>query len=440
MATPVSGNMSKLAASGAAFNADTFRGGAGTAGSFSDLLRGQIQAANDTPAPTPAASTARVRQPDRTSMREPSHAFAPTPSTRQEPTHDVPSADEKPQDGAAVPADGAPCETGAPPDDTVADDALPVLAETPIQANDVVPVPAETPIQAADVVPVPAETPIQAADAVVTPVLPATIAAPPEALADADGPAAEEPDIETPPRNAKRHGHALTASGTGTGTGTNPAESGTSAKTTASRAEAAITASQTTNLPGSQADALAARAGMGAQTAPPDASLASAPMPNALRTPTQESAALPRFAIPAATGQRAWAEEAGNKIMWMLGRAESRAELILTPPHLGKVEVSINLNGDQTTAQFLASSQAAREALEQAMPRLRELLAQAGIDLGNASVDTSAEGRTQDGDTARATRRASPGGASNDDGNDNAAGVTSANRTRLDNGLIDTFA
>jgi flagellar hook-length control protein FliK len=149
---------------------------------------------------------------------------------------------------------------------------------------------------------------------------------------------------------------------------------------------------------------------------------------------------LPQFTIPAGAGQRAWAEEIGNRVMWMLGRAESRAELILTPPLLGKVEVSINLNGDQSTAQFFASSQSAREALEQAMPRLRELLAQAGINLGEASVNTSAEDRAQGGEN---TPRA--GGHTTDiheihDGDGDATGVPLRGWSRLDTGLINTFA
>jgi flagellar hook-length control protein FliK len=126
--------------------------------------------------------------------------------------------------------------------------------------------------------------------------------------------------------------------------------------------------------------------------------------------------------------------------MWMLGRAQSRAELILTPPLLGKVEVSIHLNGDQSTAQFLASSQSAREALEQAMPRLRELLAQAGINLGEASVNTSAEGQTQGGEnTHRAGAHAGELHDIPDDGGD-ASGIPPQNWSRLDTGLINTYA
>ncbi len=111
--------------------------------------------------------------------------------------------------------------------------------------------------------------------------------------------------------------------------------------------------------------------------------------------------ATPQLPVYTPAGQEAWAEDVGNQVRWMLGRAESKAELVLTPPNLGKLEVSINLNGDQTTAQFIASSQAARDALERAMPQLREVLQQAGIMLGDANVSTSQQGAGGEGQEGR---------------------------------------
>jgi flagellar hook-length control protein FliK len=187
--------------------------------------------------------------------------------------------------------------------------------------------------------------------------------------------------------------------------------------------------------------AMSSREGSGTRTAPTGITIntGDVSMLNPPRLPTQSGAVLPPFTIPAGAGQRAWAEEIGNRVMWILGRAENRAELILTPPHLGKVEVSIHLNGDQGTAQFLASSQSAREALEQAMPRLRELLAQAGISLGETHVNTSAEGRAQDGEnTSRMGMRASD--IRDDDGDGNATAIVTTNEPRLNNGLVDVFA
>lgn len=100
---------------------------------------------------------------------------------------------------------------------------------------------------------------------------------------------------------------------------------------------------------------------------------------------------IPQLQVHTPAGQRAWAEDVGSRMLWMVGRGESRAELVLTPPSLGKLGVSIQVNGDQTSAHFVAATAAAREALEQAMPRLREALQQAGITLGQTNVSTSGE-------------------------------------------------
>ena len=125
--------------------------------------------------------------------------------------------------------------------------------------------------------------------------------------------------------------------------------------------------------------------------------------------------------------------------MWMVGRSETRAELILNPPHLGKVEVSISITGDQTTAQFVAASQATRNALEEALPRLREVLAQAGISLGEANVGTSADDRTKDNHPISEYGAAT--GGSEDDGEalDAAPLQSSPDWQQAGVGLVNTF-
>ena len=145
----------------------------------------------------------------------------------------------------------------------------------------------------------------------------------------------------------------------------------------------------------------------------------------------------PQLPVQTPAGQQAWAEDVGNQVRWMLGRAESKAELVLTPPSLGKLEVSISLNGDQTTAQFIASSQAARDALERAMPHLREILQQAGIMLGDANVSTSGQ-QGRDGGTSR-----QDGGNGQDDEALTGAGTQSGSGggwVKQQQGMVDTFA
>src|SRR5690606_38017918 len=138
-------------------------------------------------------------------------------------------------------------------------------------------------------------------------------------------------------------------------------------------------------------------------------------------------------------GQNGWAEDVGSKVIWMTSRGESKAELVITPPNLGKVEVSINMNGDQASAQFLASTREAKEALEQALPRLRELMAQAGVNLGETSVNTSGDQRTgdDDGSTRARSGRGAVDGINEADGGTASAAVA---WTKQGEGLVDIFA
>lgn len=85
-------------------------------------------------------------------------------------------------------------------------------------------------------------------------------------------------------------------------------------------------------------------------------------------------------------GAEGWDTEIGDKLVWMVGRQEQRADLVLNPPQLGRVEISLTLNGDQTSAAFVSANPAVREALEAALPRLREMFADAGLSLGQAQV------------------------------------------------------
>lgn len=85
-------------------------------------------------------------------------------------------------------------------------------------------------------------------------------------------------------------------------------------------------------------------------------------------------------------GQSGWHDEMGQKLTWMVGNNRQQADLVLNPPQLGRIEVSLTMNGDQATAVFTSANPAVREALENSLHRLREVLADAGVSLGQAQV------------------------------------------------------
>jgi flagellar hook-length control protein FliK len=107
---------------------------------------------------------------------------------------------------------------------------------------------------------------------------------------------------------------------------------------------------------------------------------------NTAQNQRTESAQSPSLRVDTPMGQAGWREEMGQKLTWMVGNNRQQAELVLTPPNLGRVEVSLTMNGDQASAVFTTANPAVREALEDSMQRLREVLATAGVTLGQTQV------------------------------------------------------
>ena len=66
---------------------------------------------------------------------------------------------------------------------------------------------------------------------------------------------------------------------------------------------------------------------------------------------------------------------------------------MLNPPQLGRVEVSLTVSGDQATAVFASPNAAVRELIEDSLPRLKEILSGAGINLGEAQVGSESPSR-----------------------------------------------
>lgn len=91
-------------------------------------------------------------------------------------------------------------------------------------------------------------------------------------------------------------------------------------------------------------------------------------------------------------GTTAWSQALGDKIVWMAAGAQQTATLTLNPPNLGPLQIVLNLTNDQASANFFTAQPEVRQALEAAFPRLREMMSEAGIQLGQASVSADTPG------------------------------------------------
>lgn len=81
-----------------------------------------------------------------------------------------------------------------------------------------------------------------------------------------------------------------------------------------------------------------------------------------------------------------WGERISERVLTIVGSQFKTAEIRLTPAELGPVRVQVSVDEGATNVTFHAQHSVTREAIELALPRLREMLAENGLSLGQASV------------------------------------------------------
>jgi len=99
--------------------------------------------------------------------------------------------------------------------------------------------------------------------------------------------------------------------------------------------------------------------------------------------------------LAARVGSPDWDQALGQKIVWMVNGDQQSASLELNPPELGPLKVVLQVSNAHANATFVAAQPEVRQALEAAMPKLRDMLGDAGIQLGQASVDSGAQQQQQ---------------------------------------------
>ena len=86
-----------------------------------------------------------------------------------------------------------------------------------------------------------------------------------------------------------------------------------------------------------------------------------------------------------------FSDEVGEQVRVFVNNGLQEARLQLTPADLGRVQITINTEGDNARVVFVAETAAARDLLDQSMPRLREMLQQSGIQLAQGDVSDQTE-------------------------------------------------
>jgi flagellar hook-length control protein FliK len=200
----------------------------------------------------------------------------------------------------------------------------------------------------------------------------------------------------------------------------NPGAAGKSAaKDTAGKADASFQA---------VADKAAAPTALAAKAGPDLQALTAgqAANDNAMFNPALQQVASVSAPSAAAAGDKLapqvgttdWDSALGQKMVWMSNNGQQSATLTLNPRDLGPMQVTINVNKTQADATFIAANPEVKAALEAAMPKLREMMDQAGIQLGQANVSTGMPNQNQ-----QAFNQPQPNGAGHGGGRGNGSGA-----------------
>ena len=140
--------------------------------------------------------------------------------------------------------------------------------------------------------------------------------------------------------------------------------------------------------------------------------------------------------INAPVGSPAFNDELGGKITWLANQGIQSASVQLSPEHLGPVSVHISVQAGSASVSFNAAHADTRAALEQALPRLREMFATNGLTLSDANVShQSPRGQAQ---KQSISAIGGVGGSSNGTDETTSSGVTSVAVSHP--GLVDTYA
>ncbi|QTO43257.1 flagellar hook-length control protein FliK [Burkholderia latens] len=143
-------------------------------------------------------------------------------------------------------------------------------------------------------------------------------------------------------------------------------------------------------------------------------------------------------------GTADWTDALSQKVVFLSNAHQQSAELTLNPPDLGPLQVVLRVADNHAHALFVSQHAQVRDAVEAALPKLREAMEAGGLGLGSATVSdggfASQQQNAQQGFAGGQSSRRARAGSSTVDAPADVAQSAAAGATASRAGLVDTFA
>jgi flagellar hook-length control protein FliK len=134
-----------------------------------------------------------------------------------------------------------------------------------------------------------------------------------------------------------------------------------------------------------------------------------------------------------------WGEKIAGKLAWLTSQRMSAAEIHITPPDMGPLDVRVQVQNDQAHVTIHATNSAVRDQLELNGHRLRDMLQENGLNLDSFDVSSQAQGEGRDGTMSEDSQS---GTGANPDlaGGDDQEAMTTGTLDLSLRGEVDTYA
>ncbi len=136
------------------------------------------------------------------------------------------------------------------------------------------------------------------------------------------------------------------------------------------------------------------------------------------------------------------AESLGQRLAAQIAKGEWKVEMALHPSELGNIDVKLQMNKGQLEANFSASHPATQALIADGLPKLKEILAQLGMEVASMQVNVRQQGQNGGNPTPRREPSGVAGVSSKrgDDGKATAAATPAPRSGGITNDGLDLLA
>lgn len=163
---------------------------------------------------------------------------------------------------------------------------------------------------------------------------------------------------------------------------------------------------------------------------------------NLTQTAASANSALYSQGIDTPVGYPNWDQALNQRVGMMLSNGNQSATLSLNPPELGPLQITVHMhNQGVADATFVTAHAEVRQAIEAAIPKLREMLDQSGIQLGQTNINSQTnQGNSQQGQYSSGAQSFKYGAHDEDDGSSEQIVPVMSRTISRGQSAVDTFA